>query len=53
MRRVRWRRVMTCMAGTGSPAFASAELEETAEKHVFGDVVISSARGGTRLSRRK
>jgi hypothetical protein len=25
-----------------SPAFASAEVEETTAKHVFGDVVISS-----------
>jgi hypothetical protein len=36
-----------------NPAFASAEVEETAERHVFGDVVISSVSGALRPSKRK
>jgi len=36
-----------------SPTFASAEVEETTEKHVFGDVVISSAPGELQPSKRK
>jgi hypothetical protein len=34
-------------------AFASAEVEETAETHVFGDVVISSVAGRSEPSNRK
>src|SRR5882757_2621025 len=36
-----------------SPVFASAEVEETTEKHVLGDVVISSAPGELQPSNRK
>lgn len=34
-----------------NPAFASAEVEETAEAHVFGDVVISSVSTGLKPSK--
>lgn len=33
------------------PAFASAEVEETTESHVFGDVMISSVATGSRSSK--
>jgi len=36
-----------------SPVFASAEVEETTEKRVLGDVVISSAPGELQPSNRK
>jgi hypothetical protein len=36
-----------------NPAFASAEVEETAETHVFGDVVISSLPGAPGSPKRK
>jgi hypothetical protein len=36
-----------------NPAFASAEVEETAETHVFGDVVISSLPGAPGPPKRK
>jgi hypothetical protein len=36
-----------------NPGFASAEVEETAETHVFGDVVISSIPGAPGPSKRK
>jgi hypothetical protein len=36
-----------------SPAFASAEVEETTEQHVLGDVVISSAPGELQPFKRK
>jgi hypothetical protein len=36
-----------------NPSFAPAEVEETAETHVFGDVVISSVPGAPEPSKRK